>query len=271
MQFENQFEVSSPIDTVWNTLLDVEQVAPCMPGAEVLEQTGDSSYKVSIKVRMGPVSMQYRGDVHIVDPDNDAHIAKLVAKATEARGQGTANAEILMKLSEQDGKTQATLTTDLRMSGRAAAMGQGIVKDVASKLTETFADCLAQKLSGNGAEAPEAPAESHPETKATPVVNTPPEAGGAELEQSRDATQVLDAGDVEAALKAEGDAQEAATASAPPPPPPPPKPQSTPPVAAELNAADLAKSVAVDRLRQPKTLIGIGAVLLLVLFLRRRR
>jgi uncharacterized protein len=143
MQFENQFEVGSPIDTVWDTLLDVEQVAPCMPGAEVLEQTGDSSYKVSIKVRLGPVSMQYRGDVEIVDPDKDAHQAKMVAKATEARGQGTANAEILMKLAEQDGKTQATLTTDLRMSGRAAAMGQGIVKDVASKLTDTFADCLA--------------------------------------------------------------------------------------------------------------------------------
>jgi carbon monoxide dehydrogenase subunit G len=264
MQFENQFEVSSPIDTVWNTLLDVEQVAPCMPGAEVLEKTSDTSYKVSIKIRLGPVSMQYRGDVEIVDPDNDAHVAKMVAKATEARGQGTANAEILMKLVEQDGKTQATLTTDMRMSGRAAAMGQGIVKDVASKLTETFADCLAQKLSGDGA-VEAAPAT---ETKETPVVRTPPEAGGAELEPSREGTTVLDAGDVEAALKAEAEAQEAATASAPPPPPPP---QSTPPVAAELNAADLAKSVAVERLRQPKTLIGIGAVLLLVLLLRRRR
>ena len=267
MQFENQFEVGSPIDTVWDTLLDVEQVAPCMPGAEVLEQTGDSSYKVSIKVRLGPVSMQYRGDVEIVDPDKDAHQAKMVAKATEARGQGTANAEILMKLAEQDGKTHATLTTDLRMSGRAAAMGQGIVKDVASKLTDTFADCLAQKLAGTPAGDAEPATAPAADTQESPIVRTPPEAGAAEVEPARDVTTVLDADDVEAALagaKAEAEA-EPATASAPPPE------TSPPPAQAELNAADLAKSVAADRLRQPKTLVGIAGVVLLVVFLLRRR
>ena len=123
MEFDNEFSVSSPIEKVWDTLMDVEEVAPCMPGAEVLEQTGDNSYKVSVKVRLGPVSMQYRGDVEIVDTDPGSHTAKLVAKATEARGQGTANAEIGMQLAERNGSTHATLTTDLRLSGRAAAMG----------------------------------------------------------------------------------------------------------------------------------------------------
>jgi carbon monoxide dehydrogenase subunit G len=153
MQFANEFSVNSSIDRVWDTLLNVEEVAPCMPGAEVLEQIGDNSYKVSVKVRLGPVSMQYRGDVEIVDADASAHAAKLVAKATEARGQGTANAEIAMKLAERNGGTHATLTTDLRLSGRAAAMGQGIVKDVAGKLTEAFAECLAGKLEGAPAPA----------------------------------------------------------------------------------------------------------------------
>ena len=152
MEFDNEFSVSSPIEKVWDTLMDVEEVAPCMPGAEVLEQTGDNSYKVSVKVRLGPVSMQYRGDVEIVDTDPGSHTAKLVAKATEARGQGTANAEIGMQLAERNGSTHATLTTDLRLSGRAAAMGQGIVKDVAAKLTETFAENLAAKLEGAPAE-----------------------------------------------------------------------------------------------------------------------
>lgn len=265
MQFDNQFEVASPIDTVWGVLLDIEQVAPCMPGAEVLEQTGDRSYKVQIKVRLGPVSMQYRGDVEIVDADDGAHEAKMVAKATEARGQGTANAEILMKLEEQDGKTHATLTTDLRMSGRAAAMGQGIVKDVASKLTETFAECLEQKLAGEP--APDAAPAA--DTKPTPVVSTPPEAGGAEAEPPRDGTTVLEADDVAAALKAEGD-----TPSEPPqqqPPAPSPPPPSPPPAQAELNAADLAKSVALDRLRDPKAVAGIAGVLLLLFLLLRRR
>jgi hypothetical protein len=147
----------------------------------------------------------------------------------------------------------------MRMSGRAAAMGQGIVKDVASKLTETFADCLEQKLSGDGSTEAE-PAAETAETKPTPVVSTPPEAGGAELEHSRDITTVLEADDVEAELagaKAESEA-EPAKASAPPP-------------QAELNAFDIGKSVAADRVRQPKTLIGIAGIVLLVVFLLRRR
>jgi uncharacterized protein len=168
MQFANEFEVGSPIDEVWETLLDLTEVAPCMPGAEVLEQTGDNSYKVAIKVRLGPVTMQYRGEVEIVDVDPAAHEARIVAKASEVRGQGTANAEITTGLAEQDGRTRATLTTDLRLSGRAAAMGQGIVKDVAAKLTESFAECLAKKIEGAPAgeretETPAAAAALDPE------------------------------------------------------------------------------------------------------------
>ena len=267
MQFDNDFEVASPIDTVWDTLLDVEQVAPCMPGAEVLEQTGDKSYKVQIKVRLGPVAMQYRGDVEIVDADDGAHQARMVAKATEARGQGTANAEILMKLAEQDGKTHATLTTDLRLSGRAAAMGQGIVKDVASKLTETFADCLEKKLAGEP--APDAAPAA--DTKPTPVVSTPPETGGAETEPARDTTTVLEREDIEAATSGfTTEDRSDALKTQPDIPEEPPEKAAASEVQA-LNAADLAKSVAADRLRQPKTLIGIaGAVLLLVFLLRRR-
>jgi uncharacterized protein len=272
MQFDNQFDVASPIDTVWGTLLDVEQVAPCMPGAEVLEQTGDRSYKVQIKVRLGPVSMQYRGDVEIVDADDGAHEAKMVAKATEARGQGTANAEILMKLDEQEGKTKATLTTDLRLSGRAAAMGQGIVKDVASKLTETFADCLEQKLAGE----PAAEAEPAADTKPSPVVRTPPEAGGDEVEPARDTTTVLEREDIEAATGGftSEDRSDALKTQPDVPEKSPEQEQvrsSTAPAEAELNAVDLAKSVAADRLRDPKAIAGIAGVLLLLFLLFRRR
>ena len=203
MQFENDFEVASPIDTVWSTLLDVEQVAPCMPGAEVLEQTSDTSYKVQIKIRLGPVSMQYRGDVEIVNPDPSAHQAKLIAKATEARGQGTANAEINMALTEENGKTRAILTTDLRLSGRAAAMGQGIVKDVAGKLTETFAECLATKLEGAPAAATGDSAANG--GSAQTAASWSPPSGGTEASESettapeRDVSGVIEREDVEAA------------------------------------------------------------------------
>lgn len=275
MQFENDFEVASPIDTVWDTLLNVEEVAPCMPGAEVLEQTGDKSYKVSIKVRLGPVSMQYRGDVEIVDPDQGSHQAKMVAKATEARGQGTANAEIGMKLEEQDGKTRAVLTTDLRLSGRAAAMGQGIVKDVAGKLTETFAECLATKLegaaSGNGGAAAETEAGWSPSSGATRVsereTTAPAPAGSEGGEEQRDVSGVLEPEDVEAATSGSTTPEESDEApTTKETEQPPPAPRATPEVAAELPALDIAASVVADRLRKPTMLAGAVAAVFVVGF-----
>ena len=101
MQFENTFDVEAPIDEVYAALLDVERVAPCVPGAEVLEQTGDDAYKVGIKVKVGPMSMQYKGDVEVVEQDPSAHRAVLRTKMREARGQGTANADVVMNLSSE--------------------------------------------------------------------------------------------------------------------------------------------------------------------------
>src|ERR1700756_4766340 len=101
MKFENEFTVQAPIGDVWATLMDVERVAPCMPGAEVLERVGDDSYKVGIKVKLGPISMLYRGQVDIVERDEEAHTATMRAKAREARGQGTADAHVHMSLHEE--------------------------------------------------------------------------------------------------------------------------------------------------------------------------
>jgi carbon monoxide dehydrogenase subunit G len=109
----------------------------------VLEQTGDDAYKVAVKVKLGPMTMNYKGDVEIVDKDAAAHSATMRAKAKEARGQGTASANIQMALSQADAGTQASIRTEMQMSGRAAAMGQGVIKDVAATLTDTFAHNLA--------------------------------------------------------------------------------------------------------------------------------
>ena len=132
MKFENEFTVAAPIEAVWATLLDVERVAPCMPGAEVLERTGDNAFKVGIRVKVGPISMVYRGQVEITERDDASHQATMRAKAREARGQGTADASVLMTLAPQDGGTHATLATNLQLSGRAAAMGRGVIGDVAA-------------------------------------------------------------------------------------------------------------------------------------------
>jgi uncharacterized protein len=143
MEFENTFVVDAPVEKVWDLLLDVERIAPCMPGAQVLEQTADDTYKVAVKVKLGPMTMNYKGDVEIVDKDAAAHSATMRAKAKEARGQGTASANIRMALESQDDRTQASILTEMQMSGKAAAMGQGVIKDVAATLTDTFAHNLA--------------------------------------------------------------------------------------------------------------------------------
>ncbi len=146
MKFENRFVVQAPIADVWQTLMDVQRVAPCMPGAEVLEQVGDNAYKVAVKVKVGPISMTYRGQVEIVERDDDARRATMHAKAKEARGQGTADARIHMSLAEQADGTHATIETEVQLSGRAAAMGRGVIGDVAEKLIQTFAANLAEML-----------------------------------------------------------------------------------------------------------------------------
>src|SRR4051794_4207338 len=154
MEFDNEFEVTAPIDEVWKTMLDVERVAPCVPGAKVVEQTSDTAYKVEIRIKLGPVSMTYRGDVDIVESDESAHRAVLAIKAREARGQGTANAKSELVLTEDGDKTRSKIHTDVSLTGRAASMGRGIIGDVSSKMVDTFSENLAAMLTGPAAAAP---------------------------------------------------------------------------------------------------------------------
>ena len=151
MRFENSFDVDAPLDEVWATVLDVERVAPTVPGASVLEQTSDTAYKVAIKVKVGPMSMTYKGDVEIVERDEESHRAVMKARAKESRGQGTADADVTMVLSGENGKTSAVVTTEVELSGKAAQMGQGVLQDVAGRLVKTFAQNLATMLEGGEA------------------------------------------------------------------------------------------------------------------------
>ena len=169
MEFENTFVVDAPMEEVWDLLLDVERIAPCMPGAQVLEQTGDDVYKVAVKIKLGPMTMNYKGDVEIVDKDAGSHQATMRAKAKEARGQGTASANMRMALRPAEGGTEASILTEMQMSGKAAAMGQGVIKDVAATLTDTFAQNVAKLV-----EAPAADAEADTAAPQPPPVEEPP-------------------------------------------------------------------------------------------------
>src|SRR5262245_15001776 len=182
MEFDNTFTVSAPIDDVWDAMLDVERVAPCVPGASVVEKTGDNAYKVAIKVKLGPVSMTYKGDVEVVESDAEARRAVMSAKAKESRGQGTADATVEMRLSQENGATRGAIHTDVAISGKAAAMGQGIIGDVSARLIDTFASNLATMLgSPEAAPAGEAAASAGVEPAAAPPP-PPPLAPAAEPE-----------------------------------------------------------------------------------------
>src|SRR5262249_29294492 len=174
MKFENDFTVDAPVDEVWRTLLDVERVAPCMPGAEVTERIGEDAYTVSVKVKVGPMSMTYGGEVQIVHRDEQERRATMHVKAKEARGQGTADAHVHMSLAEQAGGTHAAIETEVQLSGRIAGMGQSVIGDVSAKLIETFAANLAAMLSDGGGPshtpAAASPAGDSSDTAAAPVV-----------------------------------------------------------------------------------------------------
>jgi carbon monoxide dehydrogenase subunit G len=170
VDFENTFRVKAPIDEVYATLLDLERVAPAMPGAKVLEKVGDDAYKVAIKVKLGPVSMTYRGEVTIVDKDPASHTATLDVKAKEARGQGTATAKVVLSLVEEGDETVGMMKANVQLAGKAAAMGRGVIEDVSRQLVQTFATNLEGMLAssdagaeeGAAAEAPPAPAQEPP-------------------------------------------------------------------------------------------------------------
>jgi carbon monoxide dehydrogenase subunit G len=171
MRFDNAFAVEAPIDAVYAALLDVERVAPCVPGAEVLERTDDGAYKVAIKVKVGPISMTYRGSVEVVENDPEARRAVMRVRAREARGQGTADAEVQMRLAQSNGATQGAITTDVQLSGRAGSMGRGVIEDVSGRIVETFAQNLAAMLAPQNAPAaaPEPAAPEPAEEAALPV------------------------------------------------------------------------------------------------------
>lgn len=153
MKIENTFVVEAPIDEVWETLMDVEAVAGCVPGAEVLNQLSEDAYQVGLKVKLGPVSVQYRGQVEVLERDQGAHRARMSGKAKETRGQGNAQADVEMTLAEEGGTTTGTVVADVKLSGRMAAMGGGVINDVAEQMVGQFADCLRERIAGGGQSA----------------------------------------------------------------------------------------------------------------------
>jgi carbon monoxide dehydrogenase subunit G len=159
VKMENEFTVEAPVEQAWETLLDLERITPCLPGAALQEESGDE-YKGTMTIRLGPVTQKYNGTVSFEETDDESHRAVLKADGKDARGQGTASATITSTLSEEDGGTKVNVETDMHLTGRAAQFGRGVQQEVATKLINQFAECLEKEIMGeNTREDPEQPAE----------------------------------------------------------------------------------------------------------------
>jgi len=211
MKLENEFTVPAPLEQAWAVLLDVERVAPCLPGASVEPGGDEGEYAGMMTIKIGPITSRYKGTVKIERADAEARVAVMRAQAKDARGQGTAAATITSTMEEVADGTKITVVTDMRVTGPAAQFGRGVMQDVSAKLMRQFADCLASEMSAaptgvNGA-APEAGPEIEPEPEPTAAQAPAPEptapTNGGPQEPSRPSPEVLDLGEAsrEAVLK----------------------------------------------------------------------
>ena len=172
---ENEFTVEATVEQAWETLLDLEKITPCLPGAALEEESGDE-YRGTMTIRLGPVTQKYNGTVSFEEKNEESHRAVLKADGKDARGQGTASATITSTLSEEDGGTKVHVETDMHLTGKAAQFGRGVQQEVATKLINQFAECLEKEIMGeNTREEPEQPAE--------------PESAEADAEAAHDSTE----------------------------------------------------------------------------------
>jgi hypothetical protein len=189
----NEFEVDAPLDVVWSVLTDVERIAPCLPGAQLQEVEGDE-YRGVVKVKVGPITAQYKGAASFVEKDDAGYRAVLRAEGRDTRGTGNAAADITAEMAPTATGTRVTVTTDLKVTGKVAQFGRGVMADVSKKLMGQFAE----NLSGLMEQAePAEEAGSSPETPEAPEVEVAEPA--AEVDSAPEAqVRVIDAPEAEA-------------------------------------------------------------------------
>jgi uncharacterized protein len=164
---ENEFRATAPVEELWAFLLDVERIAPCMPGAKLTETVDDRTWKGTVSMKFGPVAMTFGGTVVMQDRDDAAHRVVLSAKGMEQKGKGAANASVTSWLEPAgDGASVVKMRADISLTGAAAQLSRGLMPEVSKKLTQQFADCLEQTLAASNAASPVSEPDS---TASTPA------------------------------------------------------------------------------------------------------
>jgi carbon monoxide dehydrogenase subunit G len=166
VKLDHQFTVPAPLDEVWKAVIDPERVAPCMPGATLTKVEGDA-FTGTVKVKMGPISLLYKGSGEFLEKDEAAKKVVIKASGKDARGSGTAAATVTLTLTADGDSTHGTVVTDLAITGKPAQFGRGLISEVGGKILAAFVECLSSKL-GSPVE-PEPPPVAEPEVAAAPA------------------------------------------------------------------------------------------------------
>jgi carbon monoxide dehydrogenase subunit G len=148
---ENEFTSPAPVEHLWAYLLDVERVAPCLPGAELTEIIDDRNWKGKVLMKLGPVSLSFAGSVAMDERDDVDHRVVLHAKGMEQKGKGAANAVVTSWLEPGEGVTTVKMRADIRLTGAVAQLSRGLLPDISKKLTQQFADCLQASMAASEA------------------------------------------------------------------------------------------------------------------------
>jgi uncharacterized protein len=261
VKINNEFTVGVPVEQAWDIMLDLEKIAPCLPGAAI-QGSEDDEYQGTMKVKIGPITANYKGTVKVEEADEENRRAVLQASGRDARGQGTASATIVSTLQEEGDETRVKVETDMKLTGRAAQFGRGMAQDVASKMLGQFAECLERKISGGG--APEEAAGAAPEGAGNGAASreAPPAAsvgGTAGRVISSEDPSVMAGGPVEGAVVPDGAPEGAPTTEQP-------RREPEEPEAFDLGAA--SREAILKRVAP--VLAGLGLLAFLIWLIRRR-
>jgi uncharacterized protein len=277
MELTNDFTVNAPIDKAWETLTDVERIAPCLPGAQLTEIEGDT-YRGLVKVKVGPITAQFKGQASFIEKDSEQHRAVLKAEGRDTGGKGNASALITAQLeSIASDVTKVTVATDLTITGKVAQFGRGALADVSEKLLKQFVTNLESTVLTNGAEA-SAPAQASETTEAAAASEATGAAADTAAEPTPASGDTVVAGNGSATA---GDAPAAGTGEASAAAPAAGAPSTT---AAEATAPgvrkiesapvepiDLLDAAGAPLIKRLLPLIGGAVVLLVVWRILRRR
>jgi carbon monoxide dehydrogenase subunit G len=268
MQLENKFTIDAPIDKAWEALNTPETVAPCFPGATLQKYEGDS-FTGTVKVKLGPISLTYKGKGTYVTRDDANHKVVIEASGRDARGNGTASATVTgTMVADGPSRTAVTMVTDMTITGRPAQFGRGVISDVADKIIGQFSACVASKLAPAAEEPAAAEAPAPAPAKPSPAPAAPSGEGASAPAPAAGAVAApATTGSTNGSTNGSGSAEAAAAAKGPVLAPK--AAGSSGPLRSEVDAIDLLDTAGAPVLKRLAP-VAAGALLLLIIFLIRR-